>query len=646
MAVALALLLAAAQAGKGHMERFGEHMPPRSLVWEVDAAELRQRAAAGERTLLDPGHFMDECVVKHRAVIFRGLARDWAFREHIRSDDWLLEQLGSVSTRVETKDDDKLKVPPNMPFSEFLKAHQRGDNLYMVDETPPVLHKHIPLPEPLRCSKMSSKFFVTYFWMSTGETDSKMHIDTDENIMCVLHGTKRVLLVDPKDSEDVYADSSYAIGVSPVDTRRVNHTAHPRAAHVPYDLAEVRAGDCFFLPQNYWHYVHSFGPRNQAITMWWKSKPVVRRDRFNSTLTNLSFAQTLANYEQYVQTVAPISPSVRDACWADAAEAGAALGLGSGDEAARRYLTDPEYPHMSDFEFATDKEDGASFGEDTKGDRDEADWVNPDQQLLGLPESLAHCHFNLTNARNPCFVAGCVARDDIFGCLRYALEYCKAVPDYGCQDLVWTLNKKSGQEYEIITKTLPNVFELDREAWPRLALAAEARGDHLDGQPSRDGSGLGLAVESAEPEEEEEFVEDEDEEDEEEEGSDAEGEDEDEDEIGMWKAEDDESKGLPRGPGVVRLPPGQAPVRNQALVEQFLTADGESHPFPPIEDSEFSAGLTAQDRHDHRALLRWLASRGKLLQSPPSRLSRRIFADLQGADPARGLSPAATGASP
>lgn len=589
---------------RGHLDRFGEHMPPASLVESLDAEALRRRAAAGELNALNPGVFLDEYVVNHKPVVFKGLARDWKLRKQVLDDEWLVDVIGEdASTRIETKEDDKHQVPPNVMFGEFVERYEAA-NMYMVDETPPPLHKHIPMPEPLRCKKMSSKFFVTYFWMSTGETDSKMHIDTDENMMCVLHGTKRVLLVDPEYSEDVYADLSYAIGVSPLDTRHVNHTEHPRAATVPYSLAVVDAGDCFFLPQNYWHYVHSFGKRNQAVTMWWKSKPLVAPERFNFTLSDLSFAQTLSNYEDYVQVVAPLTPSSRKECEAEAIEAGEARGLGSGPEAGRRFVQGMEELHMSDFEFATDKEEG-DFGEDSKGDRDEGDWENPDQEALHLPEALAHCHFNLSNPRNPCFVAGCASRDDAFGCLRYTLEYCKRFADYGCQDLVWTLNKRSGEEYRIVTEQLPDVYTLDVEEWPAAARNNDEAGPPVPEELEeaqelrRDRARAAMRLQEADKGD---FLE--------------EAEEEDVQELSEWEDMDADEIDEEELQAVLGGSDGGAGLG--LAVDSPLLRD----------DSRMPAGLTSQELNDYRALTRWLAERGLLLQGPPSRLARELHEEL------------------
>lgn len=439
---------------RGHLAPFGSQRAPAGLVREVNATELLERRARGERTLLDPATFITEAVVAHIPVIFRGLARDWPART-VWTDEFLEEFLGDRSIRIETKDDDKNNIPPNTNMREFLRRYHTSD-MYMVDETPPPLHRFVRLPEPLRCSTISSKFFVSYMWMSSGTTDSKMHIDTDENMMCVLYGRKTVYLVDPIYSSDLYADEGMIIGVSPIDTVRVDLDRFPRAADAPFTVAVVDPGDCFFLPQNYWHYVHSEGQRNQAVTMWWKSRPIARPELFDFTLERLSFAESLRNYERYVQRVAPLTQRV--------------------EHCDREQLSDRR-EWMSDFEFATDKEDGADFGEDTKGDRDEEDWLNPQARALGLPDHYGHCHFNLSNRANPCFKGKCMDKDDAFGCLRYTLEYCRRFADYGCQDLVWTLNKKGKEEFRLITQTLPDLLDVPVERWPAKAWGGIEAGD-------------------------------------------------------------------------------------------------------------------------------------------------------------------------
>ena len=94
---------------------------------------------------------------------------------------------------METKDDDKENIPPGRKFGDFLNKYKNESfNLYMVDEVLPKMREEIVLPLCLRCEEIDRFFFVSYFWLSSGNTMSTAHIDTDENLLCVLKGHKKV----------------------------------------------------------------------------------------------------------------------------------------------------------------------------------------------------------------------------------------------------------------------------------------------------------------------------------------------------------------------------------------------------------------------------------------------------------------------
>ena len=81
---------------------------------------------------------------------------------------------------------------------------------------------------------------MSYFWMSNGGTASKLHIDTDENLLTVLHGSKDVVLISPKYSQDVYADEARILGVSEVNVSAVDLKKFPRVANVRYLVARLK----------------------------------------------------------------------------------------------------------------------------------------------------------------------------------------------------------------------------------------------------------------------------------------------------------------------------------------------------------------------------------------------------------------------
>lgn len=172
------------------------------------------------------------------------------------TDEYLNATYGNETFNMETRDDDKWNIPPSMKLHEFLSQYTLA-NRYLVDEVLPDMRKDVILPLCLRCEEMSSYFFVSYFWMSTGGTSSSIHIDTDENLLCVIHGHKAVLMVSPVYSTFLYSDESRVLGVSDIDPKAVDLEKYPDVMKIRYHSAMVEEGDIVYIPQMWWHQVIS-----------------------------------------------------------------------------------------------------------------------------------------------------------------------------------------------------------------------------------------------------------------------------------------------------------------------------------------------------------------------------------------------------
>lgn len=93
--------------------------------------------------------------------------------------------------------------------------------------------------------------------MSTGGTSSSIHIDTDENLLCVIHGHKAVLMVSPVYSTFLYSDESRVLGVSDIDPKAVDLKKYPDVMKIRYHSAMVEEGDIVYISQMWWHQVIS-----------------------------------------------------------------------------------------------------------------------------------------------------------------------------------------------------------------------------------------------------------------------------------------------------------------------------------------------------------------------------------------------------
>ncbi|KAI8480976.1 hypothetical protein Bbelb_390800 [Branchiostoma belcheri] len=394
----------------GHMKRFGAHRPPDFIVEELPY-------------MIAPEDFHALYVSKHKPVVIKGAAKYWpAYTKW--TDEYLLQKWGDVTFNMETKDDDKVNLPPSKKLKDFLKVYQERD-LYLVDEVHPEMREDVILPLCLRCEEMCTKFFVSYYWHSSGNTSSTLHIDTDENLLCVIRGSKKAILVSPVYSNDLYADDANLLGVSPVPADKVDLEKFPRVMNVHYQQANMEEGDCLYLPQMWWHQVDSGGGRQQAVALWWKSKPwwkkhgkhappVEAETVFEGSRSErkYSFGNALALYETWVNEVAPMTP---------------------------RLKCESQQTRMSEFHFETDHGDtwGADVGQTHGSEEDES------ERLDEL------CDFDRTNPLNPCPV--CMDDEARHHCIRYILDYCQVYQDRGCVvQLPQLLNKQTKEDFESI----------------------------------------------------------------------------------------------------------------------------------------------------------------------------------------------------
>lgn len=377
----------------GHLKPFGSHRPPDFYADEIPF-------------MISPEDFYMNYVVKHKPVVLKGAAKNWPAYK-LWSDEYLKQKYGNETVRMETKDDDKYNIPPNENFNAFLdKYREKNSKLYLVDEVMPRMREEVVLPLCLRCEEMDKMFFVSFLWLSGGGTMSTAHIDTDENLLCVLNGHKRTLMVSPIYSKYLYADDARVMGVCDVNTTSVDLEKFPDVTKVRYWEAIADEGDCVFIPQMWWHQVYSRKERQLAVALWWKSKPFWKDVQKSGKVGSIkltpeqrkekkpySFSEALQEYEEWVYEVAPEVPRIR--C-----------------REQRKF--------MSDYQWETDP-----VGNESRDDMKTRDKATNEK------EHAIPCLFDETNKESPCFYKSCIDKDES-ACLEYTLDYCGNYEDRGC----------------------------------------------------------------------------------------------------------------------------------------------------------------------------------------------------------------------
>ena len=141
------------------------------------------------------------------------------------------------------------------PVVKFLAKYNTTD-AYVVSNLDKHMAPDVEIPELIKCGYATSYLDVNNFWFSSGDSDSVIHNDDQDNVNCVLSGKKRFFMVDPRNKTYVESDAcgwtiagetgkGYgAYGGPPViDSANIDLKKFPRWAEVPWYEATVEAGD-------------------------------------------------------------------------------------------------------------------------------------------------------------------------------------------------------------------------------------------------------------------------------------------------------------------------------------------------------------------------------------------------------------------
>jgi hypothetical protein len=112
-------------------------------------------------------------------------------------------------------------------------------------------------------------------WIGSGGHRAELHTDPDDNLLCLLWGSKLVTLMPFDVMKDIYigdfASGPYGVPSSLVDPGIPELERFPmftRAMATARTVA-LRPGDALYIPHHWWHYIESYG-LNVAINHWWK----------------------------------------------------------------------------------------------------------------------------------------------------------------------------------------------------------------------------------------------------------------------------------------------------------------------------------------------------------------------------------------
>ncbi|XP_030545883.1 uncharacterized protein LOC115752003 [Rhodamnia argentea] len=111
-------------------------------------------------------------------------------------------------------------------------------------------------------------------WMNIAEARSSTHYDPHHNLLCIVSGTKKVVLWPPSASPLLYPMPLYgeASNHSSLSLGKPDFSLYPRAEYLMDYSHKVilKAGDALFIPEGWFHQVDSDN-LSIAVNFWWQS---------------------------------------------------------------------------------------------------------------------------------------------------------------------------------------------------------------------------------------------------------------------------------------------------------------------------------------------------------------------------------------
>merc|ERR1711865_1225616 len=89
-------------------------------------------------------------------------------------------------------------------MKDFLKVYNSSD-IYMVSPVPKLMKKDITFLPCMRCGGYLNFLDTNNLWIGKGGSKSVIHYDDQDNINCIIAGTKRFVLMHPRYKKDFEA---------------------------------------------------------------------------------------------------------------------------------------------------------------------------------------------------------------------------------------------------------------------------------------------------------------------------------------------------------------------------------------------------------------------------------------------------------
>lgn len=250
------------------------------------------------RRNLSKEDFLKEYFVPGKPVIIEDLTKEWpAYQKW--DFEYFKEKAGDVVVPVydgkPAKGRENSHGPAmKIPFGEYIDILKKGPTdlrmfFFNLLQNCPELVKDFRYPE------LGVKFFKKLPVLFVGGEGSKvvMHYDMDlaNNFHFNFTGEKKVILYGPEQTKFLYKVPYSIVSMEIIDMDEPDFEKYPALAKAKGYLAELKHGDCLFIPSEWWHFVKYETP---SLSMTLRSLPRSPR-KIARVLNSLLFVRNYDN---------------------------------------------------------------------------------------------------------------------------------------------------------------------------------------------------------------------------------------------------------------------------------------------------------------------------------------------------------------
>ena len=199
---------------------------------------------------------------------------------------WFGDFVSRVLPPAPAKDDRSWRARPSQ-----LRLHLAQCPLALL---PAFERDAMPPPHSVRTVSGSSTVHAN-LWFSVGSTTSSMHFDCYSNVLLVVRGVKRFLLLPPAAGRALRPRAAHGPSANHTTLSSAEVLAAVSALGASAMRIDVTAGHAVFIPEGWWHQVESPEDVTIAVNYWWhgECEQLLQRTcaaRAEPTLANASEA--------------------------------------------------------------------------------------------------------------------------------------------------------------------------------------------------------------------------------------------------------------------------------------------------------------------------------------------------------------------